>query len=153
MITHNSFPALRFGPASSANPAKPIKSSTVPKLSTLTTTNILMHESPFCFTRNAQMDLQGDIAHGGYSTAIRAHERFTFPIPKELDSKMAAPLMCAGITVYSPLKANNVGKGKVVGIVGIGGLGRVSFNHLNFMVLTLATAISLFNSLRQWVPK
>ncbi|KAF9522610.1 GroES-like protein [Crepidotus variabilis] len=75
----------------------------------------------------------GDIAHGGYSTAIRAHERFTFPIPKELDSKMAAPLMCAGITVYSPLKANNVGKGKVVGIVGIGGLGHLAIQFAKAM--------------------
>ncbi|KAF8639289.1 hypothetical protein AX17_001600 [Amanita inopinata Kibby_2008] len=65
----------------------------------------------------------GDVAQGGYSTAIRAHERFVFPLPKELSMEEVAPMLCAGMTVYSPLVRNGAGPGKVVGVVGIGGLG------------------------------
>ncbi|RDB18330.1 NADP-dependent alcohol dehydrogenase 6 [Hypsizygus marmoreus] len=65
----------------------------------------------------------GDVAQGGYSTAIRAHERFVFPLPKELPLEEIAPMLCAGLTVYSPLVRNGTGPGKRVGVVGIGGLG------------------------------
>ncbi|TFK98002.1 GroES-like protein [Pterulicium gracile] len=65
----------------------------------------------------------GDIAHGGYSTAIRAHERFVFPIPDGLDLEQVAPLFCAGVTTFSPLKRHGAGPGKTVGIAGVGGLG------------------------------
>lgn len=65
----------------------------------------------------------GDIAQGGYSTAVRAHERFVIPIPKELALEQAAPMLCAGLTVYSPLVRNGAGPGKLVGVVGVGGLG------------------------------
>ncbi|OBZ75067.1 NADP-dependent alcohol dehydrogenase 7 [Grifola frondosa] len=65
----------------------------------------------------------GTIAQGGYSTGIRAHERFVFPIPDALESRHAASMLCAGVTVYSPLKVNGAGPGKKVGIMGIGGLG------------------------------
>lgn len=65
----------------------------------------------------------GVVAQGGYSTAIRAQERFVFPIPDEIESRDAASMMCAGLTVYSPLKTHGVGPGKTVGIMGIGGLG------------------------------
>lgn len=66
------------------------------------------------------------MAQGGYSTIIRAHERWVFAIPEALKSEHAAPLLCAGLTVFSPLKRNGTGPGKTVGIVGIGGLGRKS---------------------------
>ncbi|KAI0668393.1 GroES-like protein [Trametes maxima] len=65
----------------------------------------------------------GTATQGGYSTGIRAHERFVFPIPDKLESRYAASMLCAGVTVYSPLKANNAGPGKKVGVIGIGGLG------------------------------
>ncbi|RPD54028.1 GroES-like protein [Lentinus tigrinus ALCF2SS1-6] len=65
----------------------------------------------------------GVVAQGGYSTAIRAHQRFVFPIPDEIESRDAASMMCAGLTVFSPLKTHGCGPGKKVGIVGIGGLG------------------------------
>ncbi|KAL0952996.1 hypothetical protein HGRIS_007204 [Hohenbuehelia grisea] len=65
----------------------------------------------------------GDIAHGGYATAIRAHERYVFPIPEALSSEQAAPMLCGGLTVYSPLVRNGAGPGKKVGVVGVGGLG------------------------------
>jgi len=60
---------------------------------------------------------------GGYSDYIRSTENFTFKIPDGLESELAAPMLCAGLTVYSPLKRKGVVSGKKVGIVGIGGLG------------------------------
>ncbi|KAK3291224.1 chaperonin 10-like protein [Chaetomium fimeti] len=65
----------------------------------------------------------GTLAQGGYSSHIRAHEHFTFPIPDTLASELAAPMLCAGLTAYSPLVRNGIGPGKKVGIVGIGGIG------------------------------
>ncbi|KAH6843351.1 chaperonin 10-like protein [Chaetomium sp. MPI-CAGE-AT-0009] len=65
----------------------------------------------------------GTLAQGGYSSHIRAHEHFTFPIPDALASELAAPMLCAGLTAYSPLVRNGIGPGKKVGIVGIGGIG------------------------------
>ncbi|KAH9940398.1 GroES-like protein [Epithele typhae] len=61
--------------------------------------------------------------YGGYSTAIRAHQRFVFPIPKEIEPRHAASMMCAGLTVYSPLKTHGCAPGKTVGVMGISGLG------------------------------
>ena len=65
----------------------------------------------------------GTVTYGGYSSHVRAHEYFTFPIPDALDSANAAPMLCAGITVYSPLVRLDCGPGKTVGVIGIGGLG------------------------------
>jgi alcohol dehydrogenase (NADP+) len=65
----------------------------------------------------------GSEAQGGYSTAIRAHQRFVFPIPDQVSSEDAASMFCAGLTVYSPLVRNNCGPGKRVAVVGLGGLG------------------------------
>ncbi|KAK0389018.1 hypothetical protein NLU13_2595 [Sarocladium strictum] len=65
----------------------------------------------------------GHITQGGYSSHIRVHEYWVYPIPEKLQSAQAAPMLCAGITVYSPLKRFGAGPGKKVGIVGIGGLG------------------------------
>src|SRR5829696_4568266 len=68
---------------------------------------------------------------GGYSESIVVDEDFVLRIPGNLDLAAAAPLLCAGITTYSPLKHWNVGPGKKVGIVGLGGLGHmgVKFAH------------------------
>lgn len=65
----------------------------------------------------------GDIAQGGYASAMRAHERFVFPVPDSLPSETAAPMMCGGLTVWSPLVRHGAGPGKKVGVVGLGGLG------------------------------
>nr|POE46983.1 nadp-dependent alcohol dehydrogenase 6 [Quercus suber] len=65
----------------------------------------------------------GTIAQGGYASHIRAHEYFTFKIPDNIETSIAAPMMCAGLTVYSPLVRLGCGPGKKVGIVGMGGLG------------------------------
>jgi len=65
----------------------------------------------------------GSISQGGFAGHIRVHEYFVFPIPEKLDTNIAAPMMCAGLTVYSPLVRNGVGPGKKVAILGMGGLG------------------------------
>ena len=84
------------------------------------------------FTYNAP-DKHGTapVTYGGYSTAIVVDEHFVLRVPTNLDLAGAAPLLCAGITTYSPLKRAGVGKGKKVGIVGLGGLGHmgVKFAH------------------------
>ncbi len=69
------------------------------------------------------VDPDETISQGGYSSHIRAHEYFTFPIPDEIPSHMAAPMLCAGLTVWSPLVRANIGPGKKVAVVGLGGLG------------------------------
>jgi len=76
-------------------------------------------------TYNAKYQ-DGSVAHGGWANYIRAHEYFTFKIPDALESTDAAPLLCAGITTYSPLVRAGVGPGKKVGIIGIGGLGHLA---------------------------
>lgn len=62
-------------------------------------------------------------SYGGYADYNRTNGRFVFKIPEGLSSADAAPMLCGGITVFSPLKANGCGPGKTVGIVGVGGLG------------------------------
>lgn len=75
----------------------------------------------------------GVMAQGGYSTAIRVHDRWVFAIPDAIKSEEAAPLFCAGLTVYSPLKRNGVAPGKTVGIIGIGGLGHLAIQFAKAM--------------------
>lgn len=60
---------------------------------------------------------------GGYADYNRTNANFVIPIPEGLPSEHAAPMLCGGVTVYSPLKRNGCGPGKTVGIVGVGGLG------------------------------
>ena len=73
----------------------------------------------------------GKITFGGYGNHITLREDFALTLPKGLDPAAAAPLLCAGITTYSPLKHWKVGPGKKVGIVGLGGLGHMGlkFSH------------------------
>ncbi len=68
----------------------------------------------------------GEITRGGYSQSIVVREDFVVSIPDTLDPAAAAPLLCAGITTYSPLKNHGVGPGKNVGIIGLGGIGHVA---------------------------
>jgi len=63
--------------------------------------------------------------HGGYSKSILAHEDFVLKISEKLDLAATAPLLCAGITTYSPLRHWKVGKGTRVGVLGLGGLGHM----------------------------
>lgn len=67
----------------------------------------------------------GGVTYGGYSDSIVVDERFVLRVPSNLDPAGAAPLLCAGITTYSPMRHWGVTKGKKVGIVGLGGLGHM----------------------------
>jgi uncharacterized zinc-type alcohol dehydrogenase-like protein len=77
------------------------------------------------FTYNSPDKHLGGMTYGGYSEGIVVDEAFALRVPKHLDLAAAAPLLCAGITTYSPLRHWNVGKGQKVGIVGLGGLGHM----------------------------
>lgn len=84
----------------------------------------------YCLNGNTQTyngiePADGTITQGGYSEAIVTNEDFVLSIPAGLDPAKAAPLLCAGITTYSPLKHWNSGPGKRVGVVGMGGLGHM----------------------------
>jgi len=67
----------------------------------------------------------GGSTYGGYAESYVADERYVLHIPESLDLASTAPLLCAGITVYSPFKHWDIGPGKKVGVLGIGGLGHV----------------------------
>jgi len=68
----------------------------------------------------------GGVTYGGYSTAIVVDEKFVLRVSEKLDPAAAAPLLCAGITTWSPLRHWRVGKGHKVGVVGLGGLGHMA---------------------------
>ena len=76
-------------------------------------------------TYNSPDNYLGTQTYGGYSESVVVDEAFVLRVPENLDLAATAPLLCAGITTYSPLKHWNVGPGKKVGIVGIGGLGHM----------------------------
>ena len=61
----------------------------------------------------------GTVSQGGYSSHMRAHEYFTFKIPDNLETSNVAPMLCAGLTTYSPLVRLGAGPGKKVGVVGM----------------------------------
>lgn len=89
------------------------------------------HEEQFCRngmtpTYGAPDRVDGTITQGGYSKHIVVREEFVVKVPEKLDISKAAPILCAGITTYSPLKKWNVGKGTRVGVVGLGGLGHMA---------------------------
>jgi uncharacterized zinc-type alcohol dehydrogenase-like protein len=71
------------------------------------------------------------VTYGGYSDSIVVDEAFVLRVPEKLDPAATAPLLCAGITTYSPMRHWNVQKGQKVGVVGLGGLGHmgVKFAH------------------------
>ena len=77
------------------------------------------------FTYNSPDKHSGGMTYGGYSDSIVVDEAFVLHVPKNLNLAAAAPLLCAGITTYSPLRHNKVRKGQKVGIVGLGGLGHM----------------------------
>jgi uncharacterized zinc-type alcohol dehydrogenase-like protein len=77
------------------------------------------------YTYNSR-DKNGEVTYGGYSTAIVVDESFVLRIPDALDMAAAAPLLCAGITTYSPLRHWDIGKGSKLGVMGLGGLGHMA---------------------------
>jgi uncharacterized zinc-type alcohol dehydrogenase-like protein len=76
-------------------------------------------------TYNGKDRLTGAITYGGYSDHIVVRDHFVCKVPAKLDIQRAAPLLCAGITCWSPLRRWNVGKGMKVAVVGLGGLGHM----------------------------
>jgi alcohol dehydrogenase (NADP+) len=86
-------------------------------------------EEQFCIKGNVQTynarEYDGSPTYGGYSRQIVVKDRFVVHIPDEIELQDAAPLLCAGITTYVPLKHWGVGKGTKVAVVGMGGLGHV----------------------------
>jgi uncharacterized zinc-type alcohol dehydrogenase-like protein len=83
------------------------------------------------FTYNSPDKHLGGVTYGGYSDSIVVDQRFVLRVPSNLDLAGAAPLLCAGITTYSPIRRAGITKGKKVGVVGLGGLGHmgVKFAH------------------------
>jgi uncharacterized zinc-type alcohol dehydrogenase-like protein len=79
----------------------------------------------FVGTYNSEDKHTGKMTYGGYSDHIVVDQNFVLSVPKNLDLKGVAPLLCAGITTYSPLRHWKVGSGQKVGIVGLGGLGHM----------------------------
>jgi uncharacterized zinc-type alcohol dehydrogenase-like protein len=82
-------------------------------------------ENGFTGTYNGQDRQTGAITYGGYSTAMTVDQDFVLRVPENLDPAGVAPLLCAGITTYSPLRQWGAGPGKKIGIVGLGGLGHM----------------------------
>lgn len=70
--------------------------------------------------------ISGEITMGGYSKHIVAREKFVLSVPDSLDLSRAAPILCAGITTFSPLRNHNIGVGSRVGVAGLGGLGHMA---------------------------
>jgi len=82
-------------------------------------------EAPATFTYNSPDAHLGGVTLGGYSESIVVDEAFVLRVPDERNLAGVAPLLCAGITTYSPLRHWSVGEGRKVGVVGLGGLGHM----------------------------
>lgn len=92
--------------------------------------NCLRGDEQFCLNGSvgtyAATDRDGSTTQGGYSTHVVVDAHFVLSVPEGLDPAAAAPLLCAGITTYSPLKRWGAGPGRKVGVVGLGGLGHMA---------------------------
>ena len=84
-------------------------------------------------TYNGPTQDTGENTHGGYSDKVVVREEFVLRVPEGLDPAAAAPLLCAGITTYSPLRHWNVQPGQKVGVVGLGGLGHMALKLAHAM--------------------
>ncbi len=86
---------------------------------------------PYCeegavYTYNSPDPILGGVTYGGYSSRIVVTEDFVLRVPPGMDPAAGAPLLCAGITTYSPLRTWETGPGSRVGVVGLGGLGHMA---------------------------
>ena len=88
-------------------------------------------DGPATFTYNSEDKHIGGMTYGGYSDSIVVDEAFALRVSKDQNLAATAPLLCAGITTYSPLRHWNVRKGQKVGIVGLGGLGHMGVKFAN----------------------
>lgn len=105
------------------------------------------------FTYNSvDKNLEGKMTYGGYSEKIVVDQNFVLSIPENLDLAATAPLLCAGITTYSPLKRWGAGPGKKVGVVGIGGLGHMAIKIAKamgaYVVVFTSTAAKTQDAMR-----
>jgi len=82
-------------------------------------------EPGITLTYNSDDTILGGVTYGGYSDSVVVDEAYVLRVPNGLDPAGTAPLLCAGITTYAPLRHWKVGKGQKVGIVGLGGLGHM----------------------------
>jgi alcohol dehydrogenase (NADP+) len=94
-----------------------------------------------------------DKSFGGYANYNRTHSAFVVKIPEGIESADAAPMLCGGVTVYSPLKRNGCGPGKTVGIVGVGGLGHFGVLFAKALKADRVVGISRKNDKRDDVLK
>ncbi len=102
-------------------------------------------ENGATLTYNSKDKHLGGHTFGGYSEQIVVDKEFVLRVPENIDAKAAAPLLCAGITTYSPLRHWNVKNGDKVGVIGLGGLGHmgVKFAHaLGAHVMMITTSPS-----------
>ena len=88
-------------------------------------------EEPYCrefptLTFSGTDRHDGSTTRGGYASHYVVHEHFAYPLPAGLDPAGVAPLLCAGVTTWSPLKHWNIGPGDLIGVVGLGGLGHLA---------------------------
>ncbi|HUP93173.1 MAG TPA: NAD(P)-dependent alcohol dehydrogenase [Solimonas sp.] len=90
-------------------------------------------EKGFTGTYGGKDLVSGGVTYGGYSAGIVVRDEFVLKIPAKMDLAAAAPLLCAGITTYSPLRYWKVGKDSKVGIVGLGGLGHMGIKLAHAM--------------------
>ncbi|MFO7721207.1 MAG: NAD(P)-dependent alcohol dehydrogenase [Gillisia sp.] len=102
-------------------------------------------ENGATFTYNSEDKHLGGHTFGGYSEKVVVDKKFVLNIPENLDVKAVAPLLCAGITTWSPLQQWNVKKGDKVGVIGLGGLGHMGVKLANAMgahVVMITTSAS-----------
>jgi len=101
-------------------------------------------------TYSGQDRTSGELTQGGYSKHIVVREEFVLNVPEGLDLAKCAPILCAGITTYSPLRTWNVGPGSRVGVIGLGGLGHMAIKIAAAMGAHV-TAISRSDKKKQQV--
>jgi uncharacterized zinc-type alcohol dehydrogenase-like protein len=101
-------------------------------------------------TYSGQDRISGELTQGGYSKHIVVREEFVLRVPKGLDLAKCAPILCAGVTTYSPLRTWNVGPGSRVAVIGLGGLGHMAIKIAAAMGAHV-TAISRSDKKKQQV--
>ncbi|KAI4341894.1 hypothetical protein MLD38_026565 [Melastoma candidum] len=108
--------------------------------------NMEVYCSKGCVYTISGTNFDGTPSQGGYSSFIVVHERYCYTIPEKLPPSLAAPLLCAGITVYSPMMRHGMNQaGKSLGVIGMGGLGHMAVKFgkaFGLHVTVLSTSLS-----------
>lgn len=109
--------------------------------------NCLNNQEQYCLNSfvgtydNPDRFHDNEITRGGYSDNIVVYDKFAVKIPDNADIKKVAPLLCAGVTTYSPIKVMNVSKGDKIGIAGFGGLGHLAVKY----AVNLGAEVTVFD--------